>query len=157
MDEPQSLLDEVQSFLRKTFRGSTLRDGYSHILFEAPVERRLRSGHEQDAADLLAAGPCWLLLVGADPADVLSCRRVEQTATVYNPDWNVWEPRTLHVCELNRPPDIEALMRLTDAAGAAALVSPGRSLCYHAGQRMLYAAAPDALADFEAWLEPGAF
>lgn len=157
MDEPQSLLDEVHLFLRKTFRGSTLRDGYSHILFEAPVVRRLHAGHEQDAANVLTAGRCWLLLVGADPANLVSSRRAHQSPTIYNPDWNVWEPRTLHVCDLGGPVDLDALIRLTDVAGAAALVSPEREVCFHAGQRMLFARIPEALADFEAWLEPGAF
>lgn len=153
MSPAQSLFEEVRAFLRLAFRGSTLSDGYSFILFEAPVARRLRSGMVQQAASLMASGPCWLLMVGRDPSGLVSVRRMEEDETIWNPDWNVWERRRIFACDLAGPPDIEALLRLTDAAEALALISPGLGVCLHAGQRAVFAQTREALAVFDACLE----
>lgn len=154
MSQPQSLFEEVHAFLRAAFRGSTLNDGYSFILFEAPVVRRIRPGMVQQAASLVAAGPCWLLMVGRDPSGLVPARRIEEDETIWNPDWNVWERRRIFACDLAGPPDIEALLGLTtDAADALALVSPRLRVCLHAGQRAVFAQTREALAAFESWLE----
>jgi hypothetical protein len=146
-----SLLEEVGGFLRATFPGSTLMDGYFFVRVTSAAQRRVASGGLQPILDRLD-GRLWMVAVGLDPAGLPQAKQVEETGVLYNPDWNINEPMTLHLAELAAPPSLEAMWPHFGDVHALAFFAPERKLALNVAMLSLHGPAGADFSAFDQWL-----
>ncbi len=140
---------ELRAFLDAVFPGSTIDDGYFFVRIEAPAAQLVHRDRLQPIADKLGEGNGWLVIVDADPSDLLPGADLEERTVDYRPDWDVDEKMRQRVVELHDTsvPVAPLIARLAPAS-ALTIVNASQRIVLDVGTARVYAGSRDDLDRF---------